>query len=98
MKRLFTIVAVVFTLAMASCSNSDNTVSGYVVGKKHESRHCYVTHNPATHMNTIHNVPERWVLYVADSTAVRTVHVDKCTFDSAIKGETIRLRCGKESN
>lgn len=92
MKRLFTIIAVVLTLAMASCSNSDNTVSGYVVGKKHESRHCY------THMNIIHNVPERWVLYVADSTAVRTVHVDKCTFDSAVKGETIRLRCGKESN
>lgn len=97
MKRLFTIIAVVLMLAMASC-NSDNTVSSYVVGKKHEPRRCYVTHNPATHMNTIRNVPERWVLYVADSTAVRTVHVDKCTFDSAVKGETIRLRCGKESN
>lgn len=97
MKRLFTIIAVALMLAMASC-NSDNAVSGYVVGKKHEPRHCYITRNPATHMNTIHNMLERWVLYVADSTAVRTVHVDKCTFDSAVKGETIRLRCGKESN
>lgn len=98
MKRLLTIIAVVLTLAMASCSNSDNTVSGYVVGKKHEPQHSNVIRNPTTHMITVHNVPEQWVLYVADSTAVRTVHVDKCTFDSAVKGESIRLRCGKESN
>lgn len=97
MKRLLSILAVTLMLIVASCGDG-NTVSGYVVGKKHiPVRHC-TTRDAATQTTRIRIIPEMWILYVADSTAVRTVHVDKLTFDSAVKGETIRLRYGKESD
>ena len=97
MKRLFTALAVALMLLMASCGDG-NTVSGYVVGKRHNPvRHC-TTRDAVTHTTRIRTIPEMWILYVADSTAVRTIHVDKPTFDVAIRGEKIRLRYGKESN
>lgn len=97
MKRLLSILAVALMLIVASCGDG-NTVSGYVVGKKHiPVRHC-TTRDAVTQTTRIRIIPEMWILYVADSTAVRTVHVDKPTFDSAVKGETIRLRYGKESD
>lgn len=96
MKRLFTILAVALMLLVASCGDG-NTVSGYVVGKRHNPvRHC-TTRDAVTQTTRIRIIPEMWILYVADSTAVRTVHVDKTTFESAIRGEKIRLRYGKES-
>ena len=97
MKRLLSILAVALMLIVASCGDG-NTVSGYVVGKKHiPVRHC-TTRDAVTQTTRIRTIPEMWTLYVADSTAVRTVHVDKPTFDSAVMGETIRLRYGKESD
>lgn len=97
MKRLFTILAVALMLLVASCGDG-NTVSGYVVGKRHNPvRHC-TTRDAVTQTTRIRIIPEMWILYVADSTAVRTVHVDKTTFESAIRGEKIRLRYGKESD
>lgn len=97
MKRLLSILAVALMLIVASCGDG-NTVSGYVVGKKHiPVWHC-TTRDAVTQTTRIRIIPEMWILYVADSTAVRTVHVDKPTFDSAVKGETIRLRYGKESD
>lgn len=97
MKRLFTILAVALMLLVASCGDG-NTVSGYVVGKRHTPQRYYTTRDPATQTSRIRTTPEMWMLYVADSTAVRTVHVDKPTFDSAVRGEKIRLRYGKESD
>lgn len=97
MKRLLSILAVALMLIVASCGDG-NTVSGYVVGKKHiPVRHC-TTRDAVTQTTRIRVIPDMWILYVADSTAVRPVHVDKPTFDSAVKGETIRLRYGKESD
>lgn len=97
MKSLLTILAVALMLALASCGDG-NTVSGYVVGKRHNPARIYTTRDAVTQTTRIRNIPEMWILYVADSTAVRTVHVDKTTFDSAVKGEPIRLRFGKESD
>lgn len=97
MKRLLSILAVALMLIVASCGDG-NTVSGYVVGKKHiPVRHC-TTRDAVTQTTRIRTIPEMWILYVADSTAVRPVHVDKPIFESAVKGETIRLRYGKESD
>lgn len=96
MKRLFNLIAFVVVLLLASCSG-ESTVQGYIVGKRHNPARRYCHYDPGTHTNRIRYIPEAWILYVADSTAVRTVHVDKPTFDSAVKGETIRLHCGKES-
>lgn len=97
MKRLLSILAVALMLIVASCGDG-NTVSGYVVGKKYiPVRHC-TTRDAVTQTTRIRTIPEMWILYVADSTAVRPVHVDKPTFESAVKGETIRLRYGKESD
>lgn len=97
MKRLFTILAVALMLLVASCGDG-NTVSGYVVGKRHiPVRHC-TTRDAVTQTTRIRIIPDMWILYVADSTAVRPVHVDKTTFDSAVKGEPIRLHHGKESD
>lgn len=97
MKRLLSILAVALMLIVASCGDG-NTVSGYVVGKKHiPVRHC-TTRDAVTQTTRIRTIPEMWILYVADSTAVRPVHVDKPTFESAVKGETIRLRYGKEND
>lgn len=97
MKRLLIFLAVALMLLVASCGDG-NTVSGYVVGKRHNPVRHYTTRDAATQTTRIRIIPEMWILYVADSTAVRTVHVDKSTFDSAVKGETIRLRYGKESD
>lgn len=97
MKRLLSILAVALMLIVASCGDG-NIVSGYVVGKKHiPVRHC-TTRDAVTQTTRIRIIPEMWILYVADSTAVRTVHVDKPTFDSAVKGEPIRLHHGKEND
>lgn len=97
MKRLLSILAVALMLIVASCGDG-NTVSGYVVGKKHiPVRHC-TTRDAVTQTTRIRVIPDMWILYVADSTAVRTIHVDKSTFDSVVKGETIRLRYGKKSD
>lgn len=97
MKKLLIFFAVALMLIIASCGDG-NTVSGYVVGKRHNPVWHYTTRDAATQTTRIRIIPEMWILYVADSTAVRTVHVDKPTFDSAVKGETIRLRYGKESD
>lgn len=97
MKRLLSILAVALMLIVASCGDG-NTVSGYVVGKKHNPVRHYTTRDAATQTTRIRIIPEMWILYVADSTAVRTVHVDKPTFDSAVKGEPIRLHHGKEND
>lgn len=97
MKRLFTTLAVALMLLVASCGDG-NTVSGYVVGKRHNPVRHYTTRDAATQTIRIRRIPEMWILYVADSTAVRTVHVDKTTFESAVRGEKIRLRYGKESD
>lgn len=97
MKRLLSILAVALMLIVVSCGDG-NTVSGYVVGKKHiPVRHC-TTRDAVTQTTRIRIIPEMWILYVADSTAVRTVHVNKPTFDSAVKGEPIRLHHGKEND
>lgn len=97
MKRLLSILAVALMLIVASCGDG-NTVSGYVVGKRHNPVRHYTTRDAATQTTRIRTIPEMWILYVADSTAVRTVHVDKPTFDSAVKGEPIRLHHGKEND
>lgn len=97
MKRLFTFLAVALMLLLASCGDG-NTVSGYVVGKRYAPRRYYTTRDPATQTTRVRIIPEMRILYVADSTAVRTVHVDKPTFDSAVRGEKIRLSYGKESD
>lgn len=97
MKRLLIFLAVALMLVVASCGDG-NTVSGYVVGKRHNPARIYTTRDVVTQTTRIRNIPEMWILYVADSTAVRTIHVDKSTFDSAVKGETIRLRYGKKSD
>lgn len=97
MKRLLSILAVALMLIVASCGDG-NTVSGYVVGKRHNPVRHYTTRDAATQTTRIRIIPEMWILYVADSTAVRTVHVDKPTFDSAVKSEPIRLHHGKEND
>lgn len=97
MKRLLIILSVALMLLVTSCSG-DNTVSGYVVGKKHTPARTERIVQPIPHPARIRYIPEAWILYVADSTAVRCVHVDKTTYKSAVKGEMIRLRYGKESD
>ena len=97
MKRLFTILSVALILLATSCGGN-NTVSGYVVGKKHTRARTERIVQPCTHPARIRHIPEAWILYVADSCAVRCVHVDKATYQSAVKGEPIRLRYGKESD
>ena len=97
MKRLFTILSVALMLLVTSCGG-DNTVSGYIVGKKYYPAHTTRHYNPTTHIHSTHHHPESWSLWVADSTAVRRVSVDKATYQSAVKGEMIRLHYGKESD
>ena len=97
MKRLFTILSIALMLLVTSCGG-DNTVSGYVVGKKHTPARTERIVQPCPHPARIRYIPDAWVLYVADSTAVRRVSVDKATYQSAVKGEMIRLHYGKESD
>lgn len=97
MKRLLIFLAVALMLLVASCGDG-NTVSGYVVGKRHNPVRYYTTRDAVTQTTRIRIIPEMWILYVADSTAVRTVQVDKPTFESAVRGEKIRLRYGKEND
>lgn len=97
MNRLLGLLAVALMILVTSCGDG-NTVSGYVVGKRHNPIRIYTTRDAVTQTTRIRTIPEMWILYVADSIAVRTVHVDKTTFESATRGEKIRLRYGKESD
>lgn len=97
MKRLLVFLAVALMLLVASCGDG-NTVSGYVVGKRHQPTQYIPTHDAVTQTRRIRVIPEAWILYVADSTVVRCVHVNKATYQSTVKGEHIRLRHGKEND
>lgn len=99
MKRLLKMLLFVGCLLVVSCSvkDNDNTVSGFVVGKQHIKAHRTRHYNATLHTHTTTYYPEQWVLWVADSTRVQNVRVDKNIFDSSVKGQHIRLGYGEKS-
>lgn len=79
-------------LAMASCDcGRDKVHSGYVVGKHYEPARTYPYYDVTLHINRVRHIPEKWVVYVADSCRVRRLSVQKSTFDAVELGEYARF-------
>ena len=97
MKRLLIICAAIMLLLM-SCGDNNKAVSGYIVGKRYTPAHTTRHYNAATHVYSTTHYSESWYLWIADSTDVRCIRVDKETFESAVKGDTINFRDGEETN
>ncbi len=89
MKYISTII-LIMGLLLASCGQ--HPVSGYVVGKKHEPERVELRYNVTLHMNTVHHIPERWIVYVADSTGVTPCNVTSETYLRLKKGQFVTAK------
>lgn len=102
MKRLLSFIGgILILLVVASCNKVECTVSGYVVGLKHEAMSTYVAENPVTHTLETRCTPESWIVWVADSCKVHKIFVEKSTFQEIHKGDFVRMKMqfyGKKSN
>lgn len=86
-KVLFSILMV---LCLASCKESP--VSGYVVGKEHIPAHATSHYDVVMKRTESRNIPDQWIVWVADSCRVRAVHVEKGTFDRLRHGEYVQSK------
>ena len=89
MKRYISII-ILMGLLLASCGQ--RPVSGYVVGKQHVRKHNVVRYNPVLHITEVQHIPERWVVFVADSCRVTPCHVTKETFTMLQKGQFVTAK------
>lgn len=82
------IAAALLLLGLAACRDS-NPIQGYVVGKRHIPLRTVITYNPTLHIHQTHIIPERYVVWIADSIAVHKCPVNRATFHRLTKGEYV---------
>lgn len=85
------VFAILMGVLLASCEQ--RPAIGYVVGKKYEPAHNVVYRDVATKTLQTRHVAEQWVVWVADSTNVRSYNVDSATFNNIRHGDFVRLKC-----
>ena len=86
-------LSVLLCVALTACKDDNKEpVQGYVVGKRFSPPHVSVIYNAAMKMPMTVFHHEKWLVWVADSCAVRRVSVDRTTFHGLEKGEFVRLK------
>ena len=91
MKKIIVVLSLL--LALASCDGGNKPICGYIVGKVFEPEHMKSEYHPYMKPRWgAKHVPNMWFVYVADSTGVRKVRVNKHDFNNARKGEYARYR------
>ena len=89
MRRL--IFAILMGVLLASCEQ--RPARGYVVGKEYVAAHNVVYRDVATNTLQTRHVADQWVVWLADSSNVRSYNVDSATFNNIRHGDFIRLKC-----
>lgn len=88
MKR---IIALLFAICLVSCSEIEHTHEGVVVDKKYHEGYVRLQYYGKRMMPI--PVPERYVLYVQDSTGkVRTIRVSEESYNNIEINEFVNLR------
>jgi uncharacterized lipoprotein YajG len=85
MKKLVFILLMAY--ALIGCKQEP--VSGYVVGKAYIPKHSVSNYNIILKIPQSKVIPEAYVVWVADSCRVISLHVDKQTFDRLERGQFI---------
>lgn len=91
--------AILMVLCLASCK--DSPISGYVVGKSFIPAHNTTRYDVILKKPMVNSVPDQWIVWVADSCRVRSVHVEKSTFDTLKHGQFVNSKgfyYGKKTN
>lgn len=86
-------------LCLVGCKNSP--VRGYVVGKSFIPAHNTTRYDVILKKPMVNSVPDQWIVWVADSCRVRSVHVEKSTFDTLKHGQFVNSKgfyYGKKTN
>lgn len=84
-----------------ACGCKESPVSGYVVGKAYVPAHTTSHYDVILKRPMMKHVPDQWIVWVADSCRVHSVHVEKCTFDSLKHGQFVTSKgiyYGKENH
>ncbi len=89
MKRYISII-ILMGLLLASCGQ--RPVSGYIVGKKHELKHSETHYDVVLKMPITRSIPEKWVVYVADSCGVTPCNVTPETYERLEKGQFVTAK------
>ena len=89
MRRLF--FAILRGVVLASCEQ--RPARGYVVGKEYVAAHNVVYRDVATNTLQTRLIADQWIVWLADSTNVRSYNVDSATFNNIRHGEFIRIKC-----
>ena len=85
------IFAILMGVLLASCEQ--RLARGYVVGKEYVAAHNVVYRDVATNTLQTRLIADQWIVWLADSTNVRSYNVDSATFNNIRHGEFIRIKC-----
>lgn len=85
MKRL--VIMAIAMLSLVGCD--DREVRGYVVGKQFSPARTTFYYNSTLRTTQIRHIPDQWFIWIADSCRVRSVRVDKVTFDRLRRGQFV---------
>ena len=83
-------ISAIVALSLVACKG--RPITGYCVGKRFAPAHTETRYNTALKMPQTKHVPDRYTIWVADSTGSHAVLVDKRTYEATKHGEFIRLR------
>lgn len=76
-----------FVLVFSGCKHRE--ASGYVVGKEYVPSRVYSYYDVIFKMPMVRTTPEAFIVWLADSCGVDTIHVDRSTFNELRHGEFI---------
>jgi hypothetical protein len=85
-------IAFVLLLVLVFSGCKHREVSGYVVGKEYVPSRVYSYYDVVFKRPMIRTAPEAYVIWLADSCGVDTLHVDKHIFTKLKHGEFIDSR------
>lgn len=71
---------------------NERPITGYCVGKRFVAAHTETRYNVALKIPQTRRIPDRYTIWVADSTGSHAVLVNKRTFEATKHGEYVRLR------
>ncbi len=83
-------ISAIAALSLMACT--ERPITGYCVGKRFVAAHTERYYNTALKMPQTRHIPDRYTIWVADSTGSHPVLVDKRTFEATKHGEYVRLR------
>lgn len=83
-------ISAIAALSLMACN--ERPITGYCVGKRFVAAHTERYYTTMPRVPHTRHIPDRYIIWVADSTGSRPVLVDKRTFEATKHGEYVRLR------